>query len=216
MLKNHLKKTVSLASMSAAFNGSTVMGRTVAGNVQKTETESGIRKIKTGEKKGVEKKESGKKENVKFQLLDLRTDEKLKVKSENNFNGTENKGEKFDLLSEMSDSKTDSSQNQIKDVLYVKAEPLTDAKSDVPVKSLTAQQTAVLEKLKNDGNSEIVRQTKMILNDNNSGELRMILKPERLGYVRIKLNLDDNNIVGRIIVDNNNIKEIFENNMDSL
>ena len=204
----------SLVSMSAALNGASGLNRTAAGKEQKTET--GAEKIRTGDKKGTEKKEASKKDNVKLQVLDLRTDEKLKVKSENRQHGSENSTEKFDILSETSDNRTESSQNQNREMLFVKADPLNEVKTDAPVKSLTAQQTAVLEKLKADGNSEIVKQTKIILNDNNSGELRMVLKPERLGFVRIKMNLDDNNIVGRIIVDNNNIKEIFENNMENL
>ncbi len=161
------------------------------------------------------KAEADKKEDVKLKVLDLRTAENS-GKNGSEFSGSEKGGEKFDLLLETADQKNDSSETQIKDALIIKAEPAADIKNDVPVKSLTAQQNAVLEKLRADGNAEIVKQTKMILSDNNSGELRMVLKPERLGYVRIKLNLDDNNIVGRIIVDNNNIKEIFENNMDNL
>ena len=208
------EKNSRLVSFSAVSGGLHSQDRTVKKAEEKAESD--ISRIRNSGKKDPGKNESLQKDNVKLQVLDLRTAEKSGEKAENSFQGSENSSEKFDLLSENSEGKTDSSQNQVRDALFIKAEPLTGDKPETSVKSLTAQQTAVLEKLKNDGNSEIVRQTKMILNDNNSGELRMVLKPERLGFVRIKLNLDDNNIVGRIIVDNNSIKEIFENNMENL
>ncbi len=170
---------------------------------------------KDSENENLTKKSQGaNKEEARFQVLDLRSSEKNS--RENSFSGSEGSNEKSDAAAEISEQKTGSSDLQIKDSLFIKADNAGDARSENPVKSLTAQQAAVLDKLKNDGNAEIIKQTKMVLSDNNSGELRMVLKPESLGFVRIKLNLDDNNIVGRIIVDNNSIKEIFENNMDNL
>lgn len=178
----------------------------------------GIKKNSASEKNKInrsdentEKTESSKKEEVKLQVLDLRSRESSEKKesgSSFSFNGS---SEKNDLNTESSEQKNDSS--QFKDGIFIKADAV---KNETPVKSLTSQQTEVLNRLKSEGNNEIVKQTKIILNDSNSGELKMVLKPEKLGFVRIKLNLDDNNIVGRIIVDNNNIKEIFENNMESL
>jgi flagellar hook-length control protein FliK len=77
-------------------------------------------------------------------------------------------------------------------------------------------QTNLLKQMRSGGNSEIIKQAKFILKNKNSGEIRLTLKPERLGNVRIKLNLQDNNIVGRVIVENINIKEVFEHNLESL
>lgn len=74
----------------------------------------------------------------------------------------------------------------------------------------------VLENLRESGNLDIIQNAKMVLKDNNSGEIRLLMKPESLGYVRIKLTIEDNNIAGKIIVDNNSVKEIFESNMENL
>ncbi len=70
--------------------------------------------------------------------------------------------------------------------------------------------------MKEQGNADIVRDAKLILKDEATGEIKLILKPERLGEVRIRLSLEDNRIAGRIIVENNNIRAYFEENMADL
>ncbi|HUV06407.1 MAG TPA: flagellar hook-length control protein FliK, partial [Spirochaetia bacterium] len=64
--------------------------------------------------------------------------------------------------------------------------------------------------------SEVVRSSSIILRNEGQGELRLILKPESLGNVRIKLSLNNNHIEGRIIVENNSVKEMFESNLQNL
>jgi flagellar hook-length control protein FliK len=183
---------------------------------KKTDNRVDGKKRNSVSEKGIEKTGKEEKEaEEKLTVLDLRSEKSSKRGNSDNNPSFDNR-EKSEISTEQNDQKNDSTLNQSKEIAFIKIDQGSSAKSEVPVKSLTAEQSAVLEKLKSDGNSEIVKQTKIILNDNSSGELKMVLKPERLGYVRIKINLDDNNIVGRIIVDNNNIKEIFENNMESL
>ena len=70
--------------------------------------------------------------------------------------------------------------------------------------------------LKNEGTSELTKNIRFVLKDNKEGEIKLILKPEALGRVRINLNLNENNIVGKIIVENNNVRQVFMNNLDSL
>lgn len=83
--------------------------------------------------------------------------------------------------------------------------------------TLSAQdRSSLLKYLRETGNGEIVKQASIVLKNENSGEIRLMLKPERLGNIRITLNLQDNNIVGRIIVENINVKEAFEHNLESL
>ncbi|MCL2295242.1 MAG: flagellar hook-length control protein FliK [Spirochaetes bacterium] len=81
---------------------------------------------------------------------------------------------------------------------------------------ISSFQSQFLEYLKESGNTDIVKNANVILKDNKAGEIRLLMRPENLGYVRIKLMLNDNHIAGRIIVDNYNIKGIFESNIDSL
>lgn len=63
---------------------------------------------------------------------------------------------------------------------------------------------------------EIVQQSRIILQDGGKGEIRLILKPESLGRVRIRINIQDNSIEGRILVENNSVRELFEGNLEHL
>jgi flagellar protein FlbC len=64
--------------------------------------------------------------------------------------------------------------------------------------------------------SQIVKQSGIILRNNNSGEIRLVLKPEHLGRVRLRIQLDENRLTGRIFVDSSFVKESFEQNLESL
>ncbi len=70
--------------------------------------------------------------------------------------------------------------------------------------------------LKNEGTAELTKSIRFVLKDNNEGEIKLILKPEALGKVRINLNLNENNIVGKIIVENNSVRQVFMNNLPDL
>jgi flagellar hook-length control protein FliK len=74
----------------------------------------------------------------------------------------------------------------------------------------------MMEKLKNSLQSEIVKHTKLILKENGNGEIRIVLKPESLGNIRMRVHLQNNHIDGRIFVENNNIKEIVDQAMNNL
>jgi flagellar protein FlbC len=60
-----------------------------------------------------------------------------------------------------------------------------------------------------------VRTTGIILKEG-GGEIRLVLKPESLGNIRIRMNLVDNAIEGRIIVDNPAVKQVIEGSVDAL
>ena len=80
----------------------------------------------------------------------------------------------------------------------------------------TSSGSALMKQLEESINSKIVKQSSVILKNSGAGEIKLILKPEQLGKVRIKLNMHDNRISGNIIVDNASVKEIFENNLQNL
>ena len=46
--------------------------------------------------------------------------------------------------------------------------------------------------------------------------MRLVLKPESLGAVRIHLSMADNRIEGQIVVDNKNVRQLFESVLPSL
>ena len=75
---------------------------------------------------------------------------------------------------------------------------------------------SMADKFKEAFKNEIVRQSGIVVKDGGKGELRLILKPESLGRVLIKLQLDNNHIEGRIIVENSTVKEMFESSLRGL
>ncbi|MDA3956550.1 flagellar hook-length control protein FliK [Oceanispirochaeta sp.] len=66
------------------------------------------------------------------------------------------------------------------------------------------------------GTQELTKNIRFVLKDNKEGEIKLILKPESLGKVRINLNVHENNIVGKIIVENNSVRQAFLNNLADL
>jgi flagellar protein FlbC len=76
--------------------------------------------------------------------------------------------------------------------------------------------TNLMSILREKGNGAIVKNARIVLKDAHSGEIRLILKPEELGDVKIRLQMKDNLITGRIVVENNTVKEVFDHNLDDL
>lgn len=72
------------------------------------------------------------------------------------------------------------------------------------------------ERLRGSWNSDIVQGAHIILKDGDEGTIRLHLKPESLGGVKIELKLADNSISGKIVVESDEAKSAFERNMASL
>ncbi len=77
-------------------------------------------------------------------------------------------------------------------------------------------QNQLTQQLREQLNSEIVKRGSIMVRNNGSGEIRLELKPDHLGQVKIHLSLENNNIAGRILVENINVKEAFDQNMQEL
>ena len=77
-------------------------------------------------------------------------------------------------------------------------------------------QSLLAQQLQDNWNGEIVKSAHIVLKDGDSGTIRLRLKPESLGNVKIELNLSDNNISGKIIVQSDAAKHAFEKNMVEL
>ncbi|MEI6387232.1 MAG: flagellar hook-length control protein FliK [Spirochaetota bacterium] len=108
-----------------------------------------------------------------------------------------------------------------------KGEILIDASNREPKRSEGAQTAGpeaargdfaslLADRLRDTGNTEIVQSARIVLRDGDSGTIRMRLNPPELGNVKIELNLADNNIIGRIIVESDEAKSAFEKGLSSL
>ena len=148
---------------------------------------------------------------VKAEVIDLRS--RKETKSEQ---AASHQAQKIEGVG-MQDSLKPEGQNR-QDFIVIEA---SQGKADSAVpRSETgpAQAAADLSRaLKEEGNGEIIKKAQFVLKDRDQGEIRLILKPEKLGEVRIRLNLSDNrHIAGRIIVENNSVREVFQENMEAL
>ncbi len=63
---------------------------------------------------------------------------------------------------------------------------------------------------------QIVKNAGVVLRDGDAGEIRLVLKPESLGSVRIRLDLKDNLVSGKIFVENDSVRQLFQQNLDGL
>jgi flagellar hook-length control protein FliK len=65
-------------------------------------------------------------------------------------------------------------------------------------------------------NGDIVRQASILVRDGGEGTIRLSLKPESLGMVKVRLEMAENKITGRIIVESNEALRAFERELNSL
>ena len=65
-------------------------------------------------------------------------------------------------------------------------------------------------------NNDIVRHASIALRDGNEGTIRLALKPESLGNVKIQLEMAENKITGRIVVESEEALRAFEREIASL
>jgi hypothetical protein len=88
------------------------------------------------------------------------------------------------------------------------SQPSRNAGAQIPQSLLRAWQEKMVP--------EVVRHTGIIVRDGGDGEIRLILKPETLGNVRIRITINNNSVEGRIVVENNSVKELFDASLDNL
>jgi hypothetical protein len=65
-------------------------------------------------------------------------------------------------------------------------------------------------------NGDIVRHASMVLRDNGQGTIRLSLKPESLGNVKIRLEMAENKVTGHIVVESREALRAFEREAQSL
>jgi len=96
-------------------------------------------------------------------------------------------------------------------------ESIAELKTDVQNKHIPVKQpNPQFSQLQKNLSSELVKHTRLIIKDGGNGEIRLVLKPKTLGSVRVRVNIQDNNIVGKIFVDNNIVKELVQSSLSNL
>ena len=77
-------------------------------------------------------------------------------------------------------------------------------------------QDALSRELRESANADIVRHASLVLKDGGEGLIRLSLKPESLGTVKVRLEMADNRIAGKIIVETEEALRAFEKELQSL
>jgi hypothetical protein len=89
------------------------------------------------------------------------------------------------------------------------------AAADAPQRTVAPARPTPLERIREMTGADLVRTASLVVRDG-GGEIRLTLKPESLGSVRIRLSLEDGMVEGRIIVDTPEARQAFEAGLDSL
>ncbi|MDR2079227.1 MAG: flagellar hook-length control protein FliK [Treponema sp.] len=90
------------------------------------------------------------------------------------------------------------------------------AQEGFPAKAGEAVENILARELHQNLNGDIVRHASIVLRDGNEGTIKLSLKPESLGNVKIHLEMAENRIAGHIIVENDEVLRAFERELRSL
>jgi flagellar hook-length control protein FliK len=86
----------------------------------------------------------------------------------------------------------------------------------VPTGTDSSFEQLLARELRGDLSTDIVRQAAIVLRDGGEGTIRLSLKPESLGKVKIHLEIAENRILGHIFVDNEEALRAFEQEIHTL
>ncbi len=175
-------------------------------------------KVEEGSSKKSNMKEKRAVKQTKISVLDLRgsVHDPLKIvqaKTKNTVSELPVDGQKLpdDQLEQIRSDSNEAAKPIVVELTHVKDNFSGESKT-----LTTTTGSALMKQLEESVNNKIVKQSNIVLKDDNSGEIRLILKPEALGKVRIRINLNDNRISGQVIVENAAVKDIFEQNLQNL
>ncbi len=77
-------------------------------------------------------------------------------------------------------------------------------------------QDMLARELRDGLNTEIVRHASLVLKENGEGLIRLSLRPESLGDIKIRLEMADNKVTGRIVLESEEALKAFEKEIRSL
>ena len=94
--------------------------------------------------------------------------------------------------------------------------PLTRAETSWEVRAGHAFEDILARELHQNFNNDIVRHASVMLRESGEGIIKLALKPESLGNVKIRLEMTENKITGIIIVESEEALRAFEREISSL
>ena len=97
---------------------------------------------------------------------------------------------------------------------YERGEKPAEAGQKIPVRDSFSEILA--RELRGDLSADIVRQASIVLRDGGEGIIRLSLKPETLGKVKIHLEMAENRITGHIFVQNEEALRAFQQEIHTL
>ncbi|MDR2741125.1 MAG: flagellar hook-length control protein FliK [Treponema sp.] len=104
--------------------------------------------------------------------------------------------------------------------LTVELRPMGKTQAEISVdrenRPVQSFQNMLARELHENLNGDIVRHASVMLRDGGEGTIRLSLRPETLGSVKIRLEITENKIVGRIIVESDEAFKAFEQELHSL
>ncbi|MDR2768412.1 MAG: flagellar hook-length control protein FliK [Treponema sp.] len=92
----------------------------------------------------------------------------------------------------------------------------TEVETEAPQNAETGFGQILAEKLRGELSGDIVREASIVLRDGDQGVIRLSLKPETLGKVKIHLEMAENKISGHIFVESEEALRAFEQEIHSL
>ena len=105
---------------------------------------------------------------------------------------------------------------RLPDIFSNTGQSQASAQTNWEVSSSNALENMLARELHQNFNGDIVRHASMALRDGGEGTIRLALKPEWLGNVKIHLEMAENKITGKIIVESEEALRAFEKEIQSL
>jgi flagellar hook-length control protein FliK len=179
-----------------AFNGKDTEKDKIAGLRNKPENENFIKQ---------DDLRSRSKRNLTFEVKDMRTE-------------TVNNTQSFKVV-EASSGRTQEGSSVREITLELRlpeSRSLSTAQSTWETKAGTALENMLARELHQNLNGDIVRHASIALRNGGEGTIKLALKPESLGNVKIHLEMTENKITGRIVVESTEALNAFRKEMSAL
>ncbi len=180
----------------ASQNGSIVQSRPVITGMGKEN------EVPSTQEKRTEKVRDRRKERIDVEVYDLRTQT---AEPQAKPNGISSAAEGSTKTAELA--------------IHLKEEGVKKDKADTwsaPLNSSRSFQDMLAQELRTSLNGDIVKHASMVLKDGGEGLIRLNLKPESLGNIKIKLEMADNKVSGHIVVETEEALRAFEKELHSL